>query len=251
MKDIKNTLKSVATSSANQKSLWRRSAKKLWRTFLLLPLTAAIAVYGFFSACCTMMVPAAELHAQTGSWSTAFSLVSIDYLGIVLFIAGAMAAIFASWKAHHAMLGVVMEFPQTEMSKNRRNLLYVEVTALILLVLWVGGLPIVALLLSGIAAGGSSLGAAPIGTPLWVVISLMGLTALFVLALEITLTFVRLTFRQLPSAPQMSEDEAQPLQVGEETDSPQAGDEASNAIEVEVPEPPRKDAPSDFVLKSE
>lgn len=206
MKDIKNTLKSIAATSENQKSLWRRLAKKLWRSFLLFPVAAAIAVCGLFSVCCNMMVPAAELHSQTGSWRAAFILVDVDYLGILLLAAGTIAAAWASWMAHRAMLGAVTGFPKAEMSKNRRHLLYVEVVSLVLLVLWVGGLPIVALLLSGIAAGGSGLGSAPVATPLWVVFALVGLSLLFVLALEVVLTFVRLCFRELLLTPDPATD---------------------------------------------
>lgn len=198
MKDIKIALKAVADHADGQKSLGLRAAKKVWCTYLLLPLAAGVCAYGLFSALCRMVVPALKLHAQTADWAKAFGMVDVDYLGCCLAVLGLAAAIFASVKAHKSMLSVVTEFPQRELSSGRRNLLLTECTMLMMLVLWVGALPIATLLFSGIAAGGSGLGAAPVLTPAWVVLALIGLIFIFVLALEIALTFVRLCFRDLP-----------------------------------------------------
>lgn len=200
MKDIKIALKAIAEHAEGHKGLWLRAAKKVWRTYLLLPLAAGVCAYGFFSALCSTIVPAFKLHTQTADWAKAFSMAPMDYIGCCLAVLGLAAAIFASVKAHRSMLTVVTEFPQRELGGGRHNLLITESVMLVVLVVWVGILPIAALLFSGIAAGGSGLGAAPVATPAWVVIALFCLTFLFVLALEIVLTFVRLCFRKLPTA---------------------------------------------------
>lgn len=249
MKDIKIALKAVADHAEGQQSLWLRAAKKVWRTYLLLPLAAGVCAYGLFSALCKMIVPAFKLHAQTADWAKAFGMVAVDYLGLILVVLGLAAAIFASVKAHKSMLTVVTEFPQRELSSGRRNLLLTEGTMLVTLIFWVGILPIATLLLSGIAAGGSGLGAAPVAPPAWAILSLVGLTFLFVLALEIALTFIRLCFRELPLASGPAADVSGMLtsegvnvisDAAETSSAPHAGETYSAAAE----------APADFELKT-
>lgn len=249
MKDIKIALKAIAHHDENKKIMYRHAARKVWRTYLLLPLAAGIGAYGFFSALCSMFVPIVKLYAQTSDWTKAFGMVAVDYLGISLAVLGLVAAICASVKAHYAMLSVVNEFPQRELGSTRHNLLLTECIMIVVLFIWVGVLPIAALLFSGIAVGGSGLGAPPVPTPLWVALALVSLTFLFVLALEVVLTFVRLCFRVLPFTPRPIANATSTLDP--ETSEPAGNAEDSNAVAmVCTAKAGAADAPADFELKT-
>lgn len=204
MKDLKYTLKRIATAENGAQALWQTWCKVLWRDYLYLAVSFAAAAAMVLLVCRKFIVPMFGAVASAGgglpaTYSVAEYVILFTLLALVLGI-----AIFCSLRAHKAMRRVVMGYEKKEMSRERRTLLLAENTILTLIAIGVAFLPALVLFVSALAAENSLMGsvaqASATGVqtmPSWAVTSFCVTTFLGMLFLECVLTFVRLAFRRI------------------------------------------------------
>ncbi len=95
------------------------------------------------------------------------------------------------------MAGVLDRYSRLDMTKNRRNLLLTENTLLLIAACIVGGLPVVVLFASSLAAALSGMALDDVVTPRWVPVAFWSCYALAVILLQVVATFVHGTLRKL------------------------------------------------------
>lgn len=204
MIDVKYTLKAITGHEKGTPALWKSWCKALWRDYLYLAVTSAAFAAMVLLVARKILVPMFGAAATSSvsfpsTYSVAEYVILFALLALVLAI-----TIFCSLRAHKAMRRVVAGYEKKEMSAERRNLLLVENTMIIMASLVVAFLPPFALFVSALAAesslmaGVADTSASEVSTmPFWAVKSFC-VTAFFgMLFVECVLTFVRLTFRSL------------------------------------------------------
>lgn len=194
MKDLKYTLKRIATAENGRRALWREWTARLWRQYLALALAVALAGALFLQVSTEVLQPVvgdgvALADAMTAGAITAF----------VLFVVAAIGAVVASVAAHRAMRSVVGTYAKTDISRGRRNLLLVESVAVVGAACWVAVLPAVVIYVCAMAAKQSAMMGAVVATPAWAWTAYIVTLVLGLLLIQMAMTIVRLAFRTIPT----------------------------------------------------
>lgn len=197
MKDLKYTLKELVKHEKGTKSLSKRMLKALWRDFVVLAVAVSVLAYAVLRVSTQIAIPMRGLSlADAGQFDFTASLAENVVLSVLL-IAAAVLAVFASIRAHRTMRAFVGGFERKDMGRERRNLLLVENTFIVLAILLVAALPAFVLFASAIASACSAETADAIAVPMWAISAFCVTAFVGMLMVEAVLTVVRLTFREL------------------------------------------------------
>lgn len=197
MKDLKKAIKALTERSEVVKPLWRQWLKPLWKNFVLLAAFVATAALALMKVSCDTILPVWIYGREVGDVSLVFGLVGIDMMWLTVFVLAVVLAGYMAYRSHKAMAGVLDRYSRLDMTKNRRNLLLTENTLLLIAACIVGGLPVVVLFASSLAAALSGMALDDVVTPRWVPVAFWSCCALAVILLQVVATFVRGTFRKL------------------------------------------------------
>lgn len=197
MKDIKITLKAIVSRKRTGKSVWREGVSRTWKDYLALALVVAVCAYSFMTIACDTLLPVFIYGRSTGEWGHVMLLVGISPMWAVAFVTTLVLAVVCSVRAHRVMKRFVGQYDSRELAGNRKNLLIVECTFCVFAALWVGMVPPLVIFLSALASARESMLQDSVATPTWVIAAFIGSVCSALLLVEMTLTFVRLTFRDI------------------------------------------------------
>lgn len=197
MKDIKIALKAIVTSKRMGKSVWREGLSTTYKDYLALALVSAVCAYSFLVIACDTLLPIWVYGRSTGEWGHVMKLVGISPVWATAFVATLVLTIVCSARAHRAMKRFVGRYDSRELAGNRKNLLIVECTFCAFAAIWVGMVPPLVIFFSALASARESMLQEPVATPTWVVVVFTVSICAAMLLVEVTLTFVRLAFRNI------------------------------------------------------
>ena len=189
MKDLKQTIVGIVPH-------YRNWTKRLWKPYLLTALTLGALSTVVFS----ILMPIAASDDAMLSFVVGETLVQVSPVLIVAVLAGlaslALSVAFAI-KAHKAMRKVLLDFPKTNLTRQRRNVLLVELVFMVLLVLMALSLPVLTLWLSALSANRCSILLDEIHSPWWPWASVFIVSTIAATILLVTFTFIRACFYEL------------------------------------------------------
>lgn len=225
MKDLKYTLKAIVKHPEGAKAVWRSWLRILWLPYSSLALAKGLCALCFTKIACDTILPVVIYGRSAGSYSRVLSIVGVDIVVLSLFVVFLILAILAAFKAHKAMRRVVKKYELRELSRNRKNLLYVENTFILLTTMLVAFMPPLVIFFSALAAARSGMLLEQTPMPTWIACTFVATMFVGTLLLEAVLTLVRLTFREIsPLTTSPAEENIETNETENNTDGALAAD---------------------------
>lgn len=190
MKDLKHTIKGIVPHA----KAWKQ---QLWRAYLAFAVTAGMAVTSAFA----ILVPA-EGDTRMLDFLLGDGILQVSVSLIVasaIFVVSLSLSVYCSVRAHRRMQKVLSSYRRRELSRQRWNIIVVELTLMLMVALTAFLLPTLILLLSALQATYSGMMLDVVYTPAWAWPAVFIFSVSGMLLLEIVATFCRCCFRELGS----------------------------------------------------
>ena len=170
--------------------------KILWKPFL----ESAVAAGAFLTSAFALLASHDTSDSDMVSFVFGDTLVQLAPLFIVALVLGLVSCILGvvfACKAHRKVCNILKDCGQKDFTRQRRSLLGVELSGLLLLLLAALLLPSLILMLSALQANRSSVLLDVTHTPSWPYVAIFMVSAAATVLLMTTATFTRACFRNL------------------------------------------------------